>query len=71
MCQAQPNTWTPPGVRGVRESQDAPGRRGSVVRKETTPDVQAALASTTDGGATRAGRYLDFGSSDLCWSLVG
>lgn len=35
------------------------GEGADVVRKETTPDVQAALASTTDGCATRAGRQLD------------
>lgn len=35
------------------------GEGAGVVRKETTPDVQAALASTTGGCATRAGRQLD------------
>lgn len=49
---------------GVREG-------AGVVRKESTPDAQAALASTTDGGTTRAGKHLDFESSDLRWSLVG
>lgn len=41
-----------------------------MVRKDTTPNAQAALASTRNGGATRAGRHLDFETSDLCWSLV-
>lgn len=46
------------------------GEGGGVVRKETTPDVQAALASIADGNATKGGRHLDFESSDLCWSLM-
>lgn len=39
------------GMRGIREE-------GGVVGKETTPDAQAALASSTDSSATRAGRHL-------------
>lgn len=35
------------------------GEKEDMVGKETTPDTQAALASTTDGSATTAGRHLD------------
>lgn len=35
------------------------GQKGGRVGKETTPDAQAALASTTDGSATTAGKHLD------------
>lgn len=38
------------------------GQKGGIVGKETTPDAQAALASTTDGSATTAGRHLDLES---------
>lgn len=38
-------------MRGIREE-------GGVVGKGTTPDAQPALASSTDGSATRAGRLL-------------
>jgi len=47
------------------------GEGAGVVRKETIPDAQTALASTTDCHVTSVGRHLDFESSDLCWLLVG